>query len=375
MSKEIINVSVDILKVHPRNTEFFDDISGEEYEKFKRSIQEDGILSPILVSPDMTIISGHQRTKAAKELGIKLIPVIIREDLTEEDTKLKVLLAANFGRTKNDPIKRDKIAIEYVNLCGLKNGERADLVDGRLPLKEIASQLNTSETSLKELLLIERKLTPEVKQLLDDGIFTKRVASKVLVKLSPSEQEELISTLDVTKKYTQNQIQEYVDKLAEKENENELLSEKLKQMSLLENEISALKNEIDNRPEKEIEIAPSDYNSTKKELADYKNGYKRLHDDFKNKVSELQDLRSQIKNITEQSPQEQFNKKLKDSTLLFCSKISTFIEQVGGYIWLTEHINELPDLERTGYIKAINEIKSWADTMNYNINDKLKEIK
>jgi len=37
-------------------------------------------------------------------------------------------------------------------------------VDCRLSLKEIASQLNTSETSLKELLLIERKLTPEVKQ-------------------------------------------------------------------------------------------------------------------------------------------------------------------------------------------------------------------
>ena len=29
MGKEITNVSIDILKVHPRNTEFFDDISGE----------------------------------------------------------------------------------------------------------------------------------------------------------------------------------------------------------------------------------------------------------------------------------------------------------------------------------------------------------
>ena len=32
MSKEITNVSIDVLKVHPRNTEFFDDISGKEYE-------------------------------------------------------------------------------------------------------------------------------------------------------------------------------------------------------------------------------------------------------------------------------------------------------------------------------------------------------
>jgi len=98
--KEIINVSTDVLKVHPRNTEFFDDISGEEYIRFKKSIQEDGILSPILVSPDMTVISGHQRLKACKDLGIKLVPIMIREDLTDENDKLKVLLVANLGEIK-----------------------------------------------------------------------------------------------------------------------------------------------------------------------------------------------------------------------------------------------------------------------------------
>lgn len=53
MGKEITNVSIDILKVHPRNTEFFDDISGSEYEEFKNSIKEEGIISEIIVSPDM----------------------------------------------------------------------------------------------------------------------------------------------------------------------------------------------------------------------------------------------------------------------------------------------------------------------------------
>ena len=102
MNKEITNVSIDVLKVHPRNTEFFDDISGEEYERFKNSIREEGIISEIIVAPDMTIISGHQRYKAAKDLGIKIVPVRIREDLIDEDKKLKTLLAANFGRNKNN---------------------------------------------------------------------------------------------------------------------------------------------------------------------------------------------------------------------------------------------------------------------------------
>ena len=123
MNKEITNVSIDVLKVHPRNTEFFDDISGAEYEEFKNSIKEEGIISEIIVAPDMIIVSGHQRYKAAKELGIKMIPIRIREDLIDEDKKLKVLLAANFGRSKNDDAKQRKVAVEYVRLCGYKNGE------------------------------------------------------------------------------------------------------------------------------------------------------------------------------------------------------------------------------------------------------------
>ena len=70
----------------------------------------------------MTIISGHQRYKVAKDLGMKRVPIRIREDLIDEDKKLKVLLAANFGRTKNDETKQRKVAVEYVRLCGYKNG-------------------------------------------------------------------------------------------------------------------------------------------------------------------------------------------------------------------------------------------------------------
>ena len=106
MNNQTQYVSVDILKVHPQNTEFFDDISGQDYEDFKKSIQEDGIISDIIVAPDMTIVSGHQRYKAAKELGIKMVPVQIREDLIDDDKKLKVLLAANFGRKKNSEAKK-----------------------------------------------------------------------------------------------------------------------------------------------------------------------------------------------------------------------------------------------------------------------------
>lgn len=130
----------------------------------------------------MTVVSGHQRLKASKDLGVTKVPIIIRDDLDDEDEKLKKLLATNFGRIKNDPNKMRKVAVEYVELCGMKNGEK--LSDNRKAITqgEIAQQLGISKTTLTELLEIERKLTPEVKQLLDYGAISKTSASKIWVK-------------------------------------------------------------------------------------------------------------------------------------------------------------------------------------------------
>ena len=221
MNKEITNVSIDVLKVHPRNTEFFDDISGAEYEEFKNSIKEEGIISEIIVAPDMTIISGHQRYKAAKELGIKMIPIRIREDLIDEDKKLKVLLAANFGRSKNDDAKQRKVAVEYVRLCGYGHGEigknhsqnSQNENSEKLTLEEIAKRLGTSKANLTRALSIERNLTESMKELLDTGVISKTVASDVITSLSKDEQEELIKSMDITQKITQKQVQQYINEI------------------------------------------------------------------------------------------------------------------------------------------------------------------
>lgn len=211
--------------------------------------------------------------------------MIIREDLTEENAKLKVLLAANFGRTKNDPVKQRKVAVEYVNLCGFKgSGNPNQLVhNGLISLKDIAKQLNLSETSLKKLLLIERKLTPEVKQLLDNGLFTKTTASELLVKLSPEEQEELISTLDITKKYTQKQIQEYVDKLKEKENEIEELKSQPKEKEVIEKFIDEkvkIENEKLKREKQQLENSKSTLENILKTTESLKEKYKKDSEEY-----------------------------------------------------------------------------------------------
>ena len=87
---------------------------------------------------------------------------------------------------KNDEAKHRKVAVEYVKLCGYKNGEmgtgrKKDSHNGKatqLTLEEIASQLGTSKTNLTRALSIERNLTESMKQLLDDGVISKTVQQR-----------------------------------------------------------------------------------------------------------------------------------------------------------------------------------------------------
>ncbi len=374
MSKEIIQVSTDVLKVHPRNAEFFDDIQGKEYEQFKQSISQDGVLSPILVSPDMTVVSGHQRLKACKELGINLVPIMIRDDLTDENEKLKLLLAANFGRTKNDEAKQRKIATEYVALCGFKLGDNqhSRVCDNRTPSisqAEIASQLGVSERTLQEMLAIERNLTPEIKEMLDRGMFTKTTASKILTRLSAEEQAELVASLPSNTKLTQAQVNTYVEQLKTKDNQIAGYELKLKKIDELNSEISALKKELSNRPVQEVEVKPDDYDTLVKLNREKDKDNQTLRSEYERKCQELSQLKKQIALEKEQSEINRERNKVIDDAIFFCGKIDAFIRDVGGLAYLSDKINFLPDGEKRAYTKAVSTIKAWAENILMNIDD------
>ena len=57
-------------------------IGKEEIQRLKNSIEKLGFVIPVLVNKkNNVIVAGHQRTRTAKEMGIKEIPVIYVEDM------------------------------------------------------------------------------------------------------------------------------------------------------------------------------------------------------------------------------------------------------------------------------------------------------
>lgn len=235
----LTSVALSTLKPHPKNSEYFDDVSGQDYENLRDSIKLDGIQAPIIVAADMTIISGHQRCRVAKELNLSQVPVVIRSDITSEDDKVRNLIAANFGRSKNSEAKKRKAITDYVELCGYKNGEMGRGGTGRkegqndlankLTLSQIAEQLGISEKNLKRVLSIERNLTDSMKELLDTGVISKTLAADCIASMTPEEQEELVSTLDATKKYTAQEVKPYIEKIQKLERAVSDMKEKVEQ--------------------------------------------------------------------------------------------------------------------------------------------------
>lgn len=332
-------ININELKPHPRNSEFFDDMTGEKWTEFLESIRTSGVIEPIVITTDKIIVSGHQRVRACDELGIETIMCEIKS-YKDEDSVIKDLLETNIRQRGDVGGSAKKVGLrikELERLYGVYKGNHIgnENTNNSVSQSDIASQMGISVDTLQNYKLLA-EMIPELEELIDTGIVTKTTALAIMKNLSNQEQEELISSLDTTRRITQTQMQKYIDEI----------------------------RELKTNPPK-----PSDYDSTKRELQDYKKDYSNLQSQFNEKVSELQELRRQIENMKETTPTEQYNKKLKDSTIFFCSKVADFIEKTGGYVWLVDHLNELPDYERKSYVSAVNAIYAWADNLLTNINN------
>ncbi|MEP0754957.1 DNA (cytosine-5-)-methyltransferase [Trichocoleus sp. Lan] len=86
-----------LLKPHPRNASVYGE--DESVSDLVELIGNSNWLTPLIITPDFTIISGHRRWKAALELGWLSIPVIV-EEFKDALTELEALLLGNATREK-----------------------------------------------------------------------------------------------------------------------------------------------------------------------------------------------------------------------------------------------------------------------------------
>ena len=80
---KIVNLKTEQLIPYINNPRNNDDA----VDKVAASIKEFGFKVPIIINKDNVIVTGHTRLKAAKKLGIKEVPCVIADDLTDAQIK------------------------------------------------------------------------------------------------------------------------------------------------------------------------------------------------------------------------------------------------------------------------------------------------
>ena len=90
--------------------------SAEQVQKIADSIKEFGFLSPVLIDRAGNIIAGHGRVMAAKSLGMKTVPAVYIEGLTETQRRAYILAdnkLTELGAWDDDMVK---IELEALNM-------------------------------------------------------------------------------------------------------------------------------------------------------------------------------------------------------------------------------------------------------------------
>ena len=77
-------------------------IDADEFEKLVSSIRLVGFIEPVIVNKDKTIIGGHQRIKAARQLGLTQVPVIFLDLNKDAEKTLNIRLNRIGGKFDED---------------------------------------------------------------------------------------------------------------------------------------------------------------------------------------------------------------------------------------------------------------------------------
>ncbi len=111
--------------------------SPEQITKLRSSLREFGFINPVIIDREYSVIAGHGRILAAKEEGIKEVPCVFVDYLTEAQKKAYILADNRMALDAGWDEELLRIEIEAlqgadfdVSLTGFEEQELADLFSG-----------------------------------------------------------------------------------------------------------------------------------------------------------------------------------------------------------------------------------------------------
>ena len=344
-------IDIDKIKVENRIRKDFGNIT-----ELAEDIKQNGLINPPVVIAEsdgtFTLLAGERRLRAMWSLGYKQVEVRTWGSLTDEQ-KLNIEISENEVRKDFSKSERIEYARRLEKIEALKAKERmaVNAKDGTQNFAEVKK----GETAQ----IVAEKL----------GIGNKETyrQEKYIVDNADSLTPEDFADWDEGKLSTNKAYLKIKAQLQEKENQIAGYELKLKRISELTEQVTALQKELNNRPKVEVEVKPADYDDLVTLNRERAKDNQKLRSEYDAKCKELNNLKEQIRLGKEQSIKKQSENKIIDDAIFFCAKIDSFIKDVGGLAYLSDKIEHLPSSEKKAYIKAVTLVKAWADNILTNI--------
>jgi ParB family transcriptional regulator, chromosome partitioning protein len=170
MSDYIVNMDVDRLKPNPINSDIYEN-NQKQLNELRDSIQQNGLLEPIVIDESDMVLSGHRRLMALKMIGIREVDC----RLTKYSNTTIATIELNRYRNKSHlEINREIQVLDFEYKKEIPRGR--PLKDEIRNLKvssmeKVARSLGVSLTKAKKIKSIGR-YEPQLLQKIDMGIIS-----------------------------------------------------------------------------------------------------------------------------------------------------------------------------------------------------------
>lgn len=165
--------------------------TGEEMDQLKESIQEYGVLSPLLARPlpngSYEIVSGHRRKAACEALGITRLPVLVRP--MTDDEAIILLVDSNIQREHILPSEKAfayKMKMEAIKHQGKRSVSTSSQVGMKFQTLDIVGQESGDSRNQVHRYIRLTCLIPSILQMVDEG----RIAFNPAVEISYLAEED-----------------------------------------------------------------------------------------------------------------------------------------------------------------------------------------
>ena len=115
------------------------------------------------------------------------------------------------------------------------------------------------------------------------------------------------------------------------------------------------------------EVVPDDYEKLKSNVKMYRTQAKSAEESRLNTVEELKKAKARIKDLEERKDIAELQRKLEEEAGYFAIRTYDYIQKNGGYVWITERMEQLPEKQRKEFINTVYAIDAFAKQMIQNI--------